>query len=253
MNYLPASQSFLSQSGTQLGWSGIKEGAAPDRRNAWQEIWSEALRTHAVKALPPSTGSWIVLVAYETIPVRTAHIGTTAQAWLTAVEVAFGRSTTNLAQILQVTRPTIYHYRDGKEPTVQNKRRLQALAEFISDWISQIDRSFEVELKTEQPEGKSLLDYLSEPELDFVALRRIISRSVEGRRRDRALRLQLADELTREESIEERRDIVRERHGAGEPVYVGDPDNPGRLIQMLPDGRRIRGQMVKRQFVPDEK
>ena len=57
--------------------------------------------------------------------------------------------------------------------------------------------------------------------------------------------------MSRKESIEERRDIVRERHLAGRPVYAGDPDNPGKLIQLLPDGRRVRGQMINRKFVPD--
>ena len=69
---------------------------------------------------------------------------------------------------------------------------------------------------------------------------------------DWALRRDLADELSREETIEERLDIVRERHASGKPVYIGDPYNPGRLIQMLPDGRRIRGQMVNRKFVPGD-
>ena len=70
---------------------------------------------------------------------------------------------------------------------------------------------------------------------------------------DRALRRDLADELSREETIEARRDIVRERHVSGKPVYVGDPDTPGKLIQVLPNGRRIRGQMVNREFLRDEK
>ena len=147
----------------------------------------------------------------------------------------------------------IYHYRKGMEPTAENKRRLQALADFTTDWTSLIDQSFEVELKTVQPDGRSLLDLLSATELDFVALRRAIHRSLEGRRRDRALRRQLAHELTRDETIEARRDIVRERHVSGKAVYVGDPDSPGKLIQMLPDGRRVRGQMANREFVPDEK
>lgn len=69
---------------------------------------------------------------------------------------------------------------------------------------------------------------------------------------DRALRRDLADELSREETIEARRDIVRERHASGKPVYVGDPSRPGKLIQLLPDGQRIRGQMMGRKFVPDE-
>ena len=147
----------------------------------------------------------------------------------------------------------IYHYRNGMEPSAENKRRLQVLAKFTSDWVSQIDHSFEADLKTVQPEGRSLLDYLSDSEFDFVALRRVINRGLEGRRRDKTLRLRLADELSREEDIEARRDIVRERYASGKPVYVGDPDNSSKLIQMLPDGRRIRGQMVNREFVPDEK
>ncbi len=68
---------------------------------------------------------------------------------------------------------------------------------------------------------------------------------------DSALRRNLADELRREETIEERRDIVRARHHSGHPVYVGDPDNPGKLIQLLPDGRKICGQIVNRKFMPD--
>jgi len=57
----------------------------------------------------------------------------------------------------------------------------------------------------------------------------------------------------RGETLEERRDIVRERREAGRPVYVGDPEAPGKLIQILANGRRVRGRMVKRRFVPDEK
>ena len=253
MSFMGALDSADRQSGTYLAAPGIKERVAQEHRTAWQEIWYEALRTYVVKAFPQNTGSWIICVPFETIPVRTVYFETTAKEWLGTVEVAFGRSATNLAQILRVSRPMIYHYRDGMEPTAENRRRLQALAEFTNEWVSQIDRSFEADLKTLQPEGRSLLDYLSDAELDFIALRRVINRNLEGRRRDRALRRQLADELSREETIEERLDIVRDRHMAGRPVYIGDPDNLGKLIQMLPDGRRIRGQMVNRKFVPDDK
>ena len=253
MSYTGALDSVAPQSGTHLARPGVEDRAAREHRTLWQEIWYEALRTHVVKAYPQNTGAWIVCVPCETIPVRTVYFETTTKEWLGTVEVAFGRSATNLAKILRVSRPMIYHYREGMEPTAENRRRLQALAEFTNEWVSQIDRSFEPDLKTLQPEGRSLLDYLSDPELDFIALRRVINRSLEGRRRDRALRRQLADELSREETIEERLDIVRDRHAAGRPVYIGDPDNLGKLIQMLPDGRRIRGQMMNRKFVPDEK
>lgn len=74
-----------------------------------------------------------------------------------------------------------------------------------------------------------------------------------NRYKDRILREALAERLERGKPIEERLDIVRERHAAGEPVYVGDPDKPGKLIQLQPGGRRIRGSLVNRKFIPDER
>ncbi len=253
MSYSSVLGPIPDQSGARLAWTSRDEGVSSEHRTDWRDIWSEVLRTRAVKDLPQSTGSWLVCITFEAIPVSASYFGTTTKELLTTIEVAFGRSATNLARILRVSRPMIYHYRKGMEPTAENKRRLQALADFTTDWTSLIDQSFEVELKTVQPDGRSLLDLLSATELDFVALRRAIHRSLEGRRRDRALRRQLAHELTRDETIEARRDIVRERHVSGKAVYVGDPDSPGKLIQMLPDGRRVRGQMANREFVPDEK
>lgn len=237
------------QSGTGLVWTSREEGALSEHRTAWRDIWSEVTRTRAVRELPRSTGPSVVCIIFEALPVSAVHFATTTKDLLDPIEVAFGSSVTNLAKILRVSRPTIYHYREGKEPAAENKRRLRALAELISS----IDRSLETDLQTEQPEGRSLLDLLSDIELDYVALRRVIHRSLEGRRRDRSLRRELAGALRRTETVEERRDILRERHASNRHVYIGDPNNPGKLVQMLPDGRRIRGQMVNREFVPDER
>ena len=80
------------------------------------------------------------------------------------------------------------------------------------------------------------------------------SEPMPARRRFRAaLRRRFADAMVKGQSSEERLDIVRERHKAGKPVIVGDPDALGRVIQIQPNGRRIRGRMEKRRFVPDEK
>lgn len=252
MSYMAALGLVPDHSGSRIAWTGIGESALFDHRAPWRNIWSEILRTHAVKDLPLSTGSCVVCVAYEAMP-ATARSAASTRDLLGMIEVAFGQSATNLAKVLRVSRPMIYHYRAGKEAAAENKQRLQAVAAFASSWISQVDRSFEADLKSVQPEGRSILDFLSDRELDFVALQRVIHRSIESRRRDRALRHALAEELSREESTEERRDVVRDRHESGKPTYIGDPHNPGKLIQMLPDGRRIHGQMVNRQFVPDEK
>lgn len=37
---------------------------------------------------------------------------------------------------------------------------------------------------------------------------------------------------------------------AGAPLYATDPEHPGMIIQVLPDGTRIPGHIEGRQFVP---
>jgi ParD-like antitoxin of type II bacterial toxin-antitoxin system len=37
---------------------------------------------------------------------------------------------------------------------------------------------------------------------------------------------------------------------AGRPVYATDPNHPGRIVQVLPDGTRIPGRLEGRRFVP---
>jgi len=253
MSYTPALGHVSNQSGSRIAWTGVREDDSLDHRVSRWDIWSEIFHTQAVIDFPQSTGSCVVSVVFEAMPAVVTHAGTPTKDLLGTIELAFGRSATNLANVLRVSRQMIYNYRAGMEAASENKQRLQSLAEFVTGWISQVDRSFEVELKELQPEGRSLLDFLSDRELDFVALRRVIHRRIESRQRDRVVRHALVQELTRDETPEERKDVIRDRHESGKPVYVGDPDNPSKLIQMLPDGRRIRGQMVERQFLPDEK
>ena len=50
----------------------------------------------------------------------------------------------------------------------------------------------------------------------------------------------------------DREDILRERQSSGKPVYVTDPEHPGKIVQIHPDQSRVRGRMVNRVFVPDE-
>jgi len=215
-------------------------------------IWSEMLYTQAVKEIHKGTGSCIELISLRSIPVATDSRIFGIKDSLGSIETAFGRSATNLAKILRVSRPMIYKYREGMEPTVKNNRRLQELAKFSSSWKSITDHSFEANLKILQPEGRSLLDFLSDKELDFKALNGILHRCLDKFRQDRIFREALAEKLGRDTLIEERLDIVRERHAAGKSVYVGDPDKPGKLIQLQPDGRRIRGSLVNRKFIADE-
>lgn len=254
MSYLAALDHSQSRSGTRIVSTDNESESFHDHyRTDWWTIWSQFLYTHSVREIHKGTGSCILFISPESIPVATDSRIFGIKDSLNFIEMTFGSSATNLAKILRVSRPMIYKYRGGMEPTVKNYLRMQELARFTFEWNHIIDHSFETNLKTLQPEGRSLLDFLSDKELDYASIERILHRCLEKSRKEKALMEALAEHLGREKPIEERLDIMRDRHAAGKSVYVGDPDQPGKLIQLRPDGQRIRGSLVNRKFIPDER
>jgi len=247
MSYAAIDDQVLERTGS--GLAGATRGGSTG--SPWRGLWAELFRTQAIKELPQTTTTVAICYVVETLPVTGMILPSATMKMLAAIESMFGDSASDMAKILRVSRPMIYHYRDGMEPSVENKRRLQTLAALAGEWKSQVVQPLKRLLKAKQPEGRTLLDLLSDQDLDVVALRRMLERNIANA--DQALRNNLATTLTLGESAEARRDIIRERHAAGRPVYVGDPDAPGKLIQILPGGRRVRGRMVQRRFVPDEK
>jgi hypothetical protein len=216
---------------------------------SWSRIWNEVSRTQTIKELYKNSSLVTVSFGVQSLPVPETQTGSTTSALLSPIEKLFGNSATDLARILRVSRQMIYHYRQGMEPSVDNKRRLQVLSALANDFGSSVKQSLKSELKKEQFEGRRLLDILSDEELNIVILRQIISRLVGVT--DKNLREKLAKLLSENESIEARKDISLKKHSEGKVIYVGDPESPGKLIQIDPNGNRIRGQMVRRTFVPD--
>lgn len=251
MSYAAINKNDLEQTSARLRGVAASDSWSTGTSTNWRGLWTEVFRTQAIKELPQTTTTVAICFVVEALPIREMRFEGTTLTMLAAIENIFGDSATNMAKILRVSRPMIYHYRQGMEPSIENKRRLQTLAALASDSYSQVSRPLRGHLKAKQPEGRTLLDLLSDEDLDVAALRRMVQRTIAIA--DRALRNNLATELSREETADTRRDIIRERHAVGKPVYVGNADAPGELIQILPGGRRVRGRMVKRQFVPDEK
>lgn len=215
----------------------------------WRSLWTELVTTQLAREYFGTTTTFVTSMSVEAFPRACIALTMQASEMLQAVEVVFGDSESNLARMLRVTRPMIYHYRQGMEPTEEKKQRLCTLAEFASEWTLLISNPLQDVLKKRQPEGRTLLEFLSDSPLDMVALRQVVGRNVATH--DRALRMRLAAELSRPVSSAERQDIVRERHADGKPVYIGNRESPGKLIQILPDGRRVHGRMVNRKFIPD--
>ena len=212
-------------------------------------VWNELLRSSLIAYLPMASTMVNVYVVIEALPATVVSIGTAAE-MIRALERLFGESATQTARMLRVSRPMVYHYREGMEPSAENRRRLQALAMLVGELNAESNAQLRKCLKVRQPEGRTLLEFLSDEELDVPALRHVLRRNVAEA--DHALRRELMATFARGESDDARSDTRDERLAAGHPVYVGDSSRPGSLIRLSPDGSRIRGRMIKRKFVSDE-
>jgi predicted transcriptional regulator len=217
-------------------------------RSVWGELWSELLKTTAFQGGLFSSTTITKSMAAESMPVWSIEMGRSTADMVRDLQAFFGINVKETADILNVSRPMVYHYQKGMEPAPENKRRLTLLTSFVDEWQSSDASLIQSYLKARQPEGKTLLDYLNEKEVNVVAVREIMRRATVP---DRRVREALAKSIVAGETMQQRRDIAQERHAAGKPVYVADLNAPGRIIQVLPDGTRIRGHMVHRKFVPD--
>lgn len=186
-----------------------------------------------------------VLLIVDALPVAPHELPSEFEASLQVIERCLTDSASDIAKILRVSRQMIYHYRQGMEPEIDNFRRMKLIANYVTDVSCEV--SLQPVLKLPQPEGKSLLAYLSEEKPDSQVVQRIVMRASADLKR----RMKLAT-LAAYATPDDRRDIMRARHQAGKPIYVTDPNNPGRIVQIRPDQSRVSGRMVNRVFVPDE-
>jgi hypothetical protein len=229
----------------------LTPAASPD----WSKTWSEVFRTTLFWEEPRNIAFWQTVpmsfaVVCETLPIVALSGSSTENPsdttfYLSAIETAFGDSASDLAKMLRVSRPMIYHYRGGMEPSLENYRRIKLIGTLAGEQTDLTAPLLRDALKLPQPEGRSLLELLSEENLDVPVVRRILRRTSE----DLARRHRLAAALA---NTDDRGDIMRDRHAAGKPIYISDPDAPGKIIQIRPDKSRVRGRMVNRKFIPDE-
>lgn len=230
---------------------GLPMAPAAPRQDQYSRIWSEAFKSslgameYGTAANSTATGKSLavdVLLAYN------VSQNQTVADLVNDVRSFFGLNAIETGKALRVSRQMVYHYQEGIEPMAEKKRRLAMLAKLANEWQGIDPALVKSYLHTPQPEGKTLLDYLEEDQINEVAVREIIKRA---RSPDRRQRENLAASLGQGETLEARRDIAKERQAAGKPVYIADPDDPSKIIQVLPDGSQIRGALVNRRFVPE--
>ena len=224
--------------------------------NPWLLLWEEQRRVQprieAIRLNPTSSFAGDIRLPFEstyTLPgIRTIPDS------LTTIEQALGVTVKELAQLLRVSRPMIYHWRSGMEPSPENRARIEAIARLAEDWKQQDSNPVGQRLHFKQTEGISLIDLLSCEILDLPAIRIIMKRlvGIQGTsQRELESRKALLRSIVEGETPEARLDVIQERQLLGKPSYIGDTRHPGKLIEIQPDATRRSGRMVNRKFVPD--
>jgi hypothetical protein len=220
-------------------------------KTSWYDTnWRELCKAPVFPQFLTTSSYRSISFVLEALPCEEQQHEQETSVMLADIQTAFGGTGDELASILHVTRQTLYNYKRGMEPAIENKRRVQYFARLAKDFMATPGNLSKGMLTIAQPEGYTLLDLMSAVDVDSQAVRTVVTRIRDAN--DRSLRGKLAAELAREETTHERSDIARDRSKAGKPVYVGVPDAPGKLIRIHPDGKRTRGQMINRQFVPDD-
>lgn len=217
-------------------------------KSVWGDLWGELVRTSAIHGILFSSTTITKSITAQAMPIWNIEMGRNTADMVRDVQAFFGVNVKETADILNVSRPMIYHYQKGMEPDSENKRRLTLLTSFVDEWEAFDASLVQSYLKVSQPEGKTLLDYLSDKEVNVTAVREIMRRATKP---DRRMRESLARNIIAGETSEQRRDIAQERHAIGKAIYVANPAYPNKIVQVLPDGTNVPGRMINRKFVPD--
>ncbi len=95
---------------------------------------------------------------------------------LVAIRHYFGLSISDLARILRVGRPTVYAWmRERSLPSSGHVDRIERLATLAEAWRLASRHPIGSQLRSRGKGGKSLLEYLSDEQLDEQAVRRIFT------------------------------------------------------------------------------
>ena len=176
--------------------------------------------------------------------------GVSSSSMLETISSFCSEQKADIAKLLHVSRPTIYKIESGEQISERVRRRLLLLAGICQNYIARGLTTISSVIKDRQSDGSSLFDILSAEEIDTEALDQLLCQYTTSD--DFFVRLRLAAALSRPAPIHTRTEILEPRQRCGKMTYVGDTDDPTKLIQIAPDGARSRGRMIDREFVPDE-
>ena len=238
-------------------WALGSQLPSPISGGSWLLLWEEQHRMQPrgeTFQLSP-TSTFIGEIAFPFELTWSASTPQPIRQSLELIEQTLGVTVKELARILCVSRPMIYHWRAGMEPLPENRARIEAVARLSADWSQLEEKPLGDRLHLKQAEGDTLMDLLSSEVLDVSAIRVAMMRLVGIERsseKEIAARHALRRFIAEGEPDAKRLDVIQERQSAGKCSYVGDANHPGKLLEIRADGTRRTGRMVNRQFVPDE-
>ncbi len=118
-------------------------------------------------------GEVIELKQDQLLKEQRVHVAN-AREQVSAIKLHLGLSMSDIADALQVKRPTVYQWLSGSEPRQANLKRLHKLYGVAREWSGLNDKTPGRYLRVPIINGKSLIDLLSEDDLDSEAISRIL-------------------------------------------------------------------------------
>ena len=92
------------------------------------------------------------------------------------IKIQLGLSVSDLANVLQVRRPTVYQWLSGSEPRRNNLARLNSLYKVALEWRELSNEKPGTYIKASMLDGRSLMDLLCEDEININQISALLYR-----------------------------------------------------------------------------
>lgn len=171
------------------------------------------------------------------------------------IQQSFALNVTQAAAVLDVERRSIYHWmkRDDVKLQERTETRVKEIYKLAQAWAGMGGVEHNGKL-SHIFDGLSMIDLLSSKSLDIPTIHRIMKALVEskpnrdaGRTAAKQALKHVLQELAMPNAL-----VKVFTPAQGQVAYGTDPEYPGMIVQLHPDGRRIPGRLKDGKFCPAE-
>lgn len=164
------------------------------------------------------------------------------QDYVRTIQDAFGLNTTQLANILGVTRKTVYLWLSGADQKIQerNRHRLCQIAAMATMWRKRSVQERSGKLRAIVGDT-TMLELLSAEELDTERIQAVMDALANVTPTHKTDNQRVAEAI---KSAAARRMAAAVMPEPGKPIYFTDPAHPGLIVEQHHDGRKVLGKVV---------